>query len=102
MAEVETYVTKSDPSFEDWLAFNQNLFASLRGEDPEGPIQYAPFTDADDYAAEEGISVEGYFDRAVELVGPLGRAALALVHTEMDDSWHITVEVDALAAEKTE
>ena len=91
MAEIETYVTKEKPNEQDWLDFNNDLFASLRGEVPQETPQYAPFVDVDRHAAESGVSVEAYFKKIADKVGPLGRAALQLVHSDMDDAWHITV-----------
>ena len=91
MAEIETYVTKENPNEQDWLDFNNNLFASLRGEVPQETPQYAPFVDVDLHAAESGMSVEAYFEQITDKVGPLGRAALRLVHSDMDDAWHIIV-----------
>ena len=35
MAEIETYVTKVNPNEQDWLDFNNDLFALLRGEIPQ-------------------------------------------------------------------
>lgn|GEM_PF-7085307 len=35
MSETETYLTKENPSEQDWLNFNDSFFASLRGERPE-------------------------------------------------------------------
>ena len=91
MAEIETYVTKEKPNEQDWLDFSSDLFALLRGEVPQETPQYAPFVDVDRHAAESGVSVEVYFKQIVDKVGPLGRAALRLVHSGMDDAWHITV-----------
>lgn len=95
MAETESYITKSNPSAEDWLAFNKEYFAHLKGETSDGSVDYAPFVDVDLYASEAGLSVEEYFERINEQVGVLGRAALQLVHSEMDDAWHIVVAPEA-------
>lgn len=93
MVEHESYVTKTDPSVEDWLAYNEGLFALLRGEASDVDPQYAPLTDVDKHAAKAGVSVEEYFNLIKERVGPLGRVALQLVYSEMDEAWHIVVEV---------
>ena len=92
MAENESYVTKTNPSAEDWLTYNNDLFTSLKGGFPELAPQYAPFVDVDRHAAEAEVSVEEYFNQIRERVGPLGQAALRLVQSEMDDAWHITIE----------
>ena len=94
MAEIETYVTKENPNEQDWLDFNNDLFALLRGEVPQEAPQYAPFVDVDRHAAESGMRVEAYFKQIADKVGPLGRAALRLVHSDMDDAWHITVALE--------
>lgn len=91
MTKHETYVTKADPSDEDWLAFNKDFFNALKGQEPENKPQYAPLTDADRHAAKAGVSVEEYFGQLNDRVGPLGEAALRLVYSEMDGAWHITV-----------
>jgi len=38
------------------------------------------------------MTTEEYFDQVKELVGSLARGVLRLVHSDTDDSWHITVE----------
>ena len=91
MPELETYVTKQNPTIEDWLAFNKDYFAQLKGEETVATPHYAPFTDVDLYAAEEQVSTEEYFEKVKERVGSLGRAGLRLVHSEMDDAWHVVV-----------
>ena len=91
MTEQETYLTKQDPSVDDWLAYNSDYFAQLRGEDSTGNRAYAPFTDIDSHAAEAGISTTDYYEQVVNRVGSLGHAALQLVHSEMDDAWHVIV-----------
>ena len=91
MAETESYVTKKNPTAEDWLDYNQDYFASLRGETPEGTPRYAPFVDVDVVASKSGLSVDEYFEHIREKVGSLGQATLRLVYTYMDESWHVTV-----------
>jgi hypothetical protein len=91
MAEFETYVTKTDPSVEDWLEYNRELFSRLKNEDDAGSAQYAPLVDVDRHAAAAGVGTEEYFEQVKEKAGPLGRAALRLVHSEMDDAWHVVV-----------
>ena len=92
MAETETYVTKEKPTVEDWLQYNSALFAKLKGSPSDSGIQYSPLTDVDEYASEAGMSTEEYYEQIKNTVGSLGNAALRLVHSEMDDSWHVTVE----------
>lgn len=91
MSESETYVTKQNPSLDDWLDFNKDYFAQLRGEVPVNAPNYAPFVDVDLYAAEEKVTTDEYFERVRKTVGSLGRAGLQLVHSEMDDAFHIIV-----------
>lgn len=91
MTDKETYITKKNPTEDDWLEFNKDLFAVIRGENPENPPHYAPFVDVDVKAEEAGMSTAEYFERIKNRVGPLGRAALRLLHTDMDDSWHIVI-----------
>ena len=93
MAEVETYVTKDNPTVEDWLAFNKHLFDVLKGSSSEVAPQYAPFVDVDEHAAKAGVSTKEYYEQVKAMVGSLGGAALRLVHSDMDDAWHITVEL---------
>ena len=92
MAEVENYVTKRNPTIEDWLEYNDGYFQTLKGtaEDGVRPF-YAPLTDIDIHAMEAGTSTEELYEQVKERVGPLGRAALKLVHSEMDDAWHVVV-----------
>jgi hypothetical protein len=94
MPEVETYLTKKDPTLEDWMEFNGELFSRLNGESEETTVpQYAHFTDVDQHAARACMTTEEYFDQVQERVGSLARGVLRLVHSEMDDAWHIKVEV---------
>lgn len=91
MTETESYATKKDPTAEDWLDYNKDFFATLRGEEPAEAPRYAVFTDVDRLAAKSGLSVKEYFEQVQEKVGSLGQATLRLVYTYMDESWHITV-----------
>jgi hypothetical protein len=91
MTEQETYVSKQNPTVDDWLAFNEDYFAQLKGEGAPDTPNYAPLVDVDQYAAEAKISTEDYFEQVKKRVGSLGRAGLQLVHSEMDDAWHIVV-----------
>jgi hypothetical protein len=93
MTEIESYVTKASPSVEDWLEYNKDLFAALKGSTRGSIPQYAPFVDVDRHAAEAEVSTKEYYEQVKEMVGPLGRAALILVHSDMDDAWHIIVGV---------
>lgn len=92
MAELETYVTKENPDVEDWLEYNKDLFATLNGLKTERYPHYAPFVDVDRCAVSDGVSVEEYYEKIKTRVGILAKATLRLVHSEMDDAWHITVE----------
>lgn len=94
MTQPESYVTKANPSMEDWLEYNKDWFAVLNGMAPEAPPQYAPFVDVDQYAAKAGVSTKEYYEQVKEKVGPLGRAALQLVHSDMDDAWHIIIHME--------
>ncbi len=91
MAEIETYATKHNPTVEDWLAFNKDLFDVLKGSSSEAAPQYAPFVDVDEHAVKAGVSTNEYYEQVKERVGSLGGAALRLVHSDMDDAWHIIV-----------
>lgn len=91
MPELETYVTKQNPTVDDWLAFNEDYFAQLKGQSTVDAHRYAPLVDVDLYAAEANISTEAYFEQVRKRVGSLGRTGLRLVHSEMDDAWHIIV-----------
>lgn len=93
MSEAETYVTKRNPTLEDWLEYNKDYFAVLRGEKPQGPVQFAPLTDMDEYAYEAGMTEEAYFEQIKDRVGPLGRAALSLVFSSMDQAVHVVLTV---------
>ena len=91
MTKQETYVTKQNPTIDDWLAYNSDFFDQLRGGSTPGDPAYAPFTDIDSRAAEVGVSTDDYYEQVVNRVGLLGHAALQLVHSEMDNAWHIVV-----------
>ena len=91
MPESETYVTKQNPTLDDWLAYNNELFSQMKGEAPAGTPSYAPLIDVDDYAAREEVSTEEYFEKVKNRVGALGHFGLHLVHSEMDEAWHIVV-----------
>lgn len=91
MAEFETYVTKSKPSVEDWLDFNSELFSRLKNEDDVRSTPYAPLVDVDLHALAAGMDTKEYFEQVKDRVGSLGRAALQLIHTEMDGASHIVV-----------
>lgn len=91
MNEPETYVTKENPSVQDWLDYNGSFFEGLKENSTEATLPFAPLTDFDRYAIVAGIDMEEYFEKIKEIVGPLGGATLELVHSEMDDAWHVTV-----------
>ena len=91
MSEAESYVTKARPTLEDWLEYNQNYFASLRGEVPTDIPYFAPLTDIDMHAERAGVSLEEYYEQVKERVGVLGAYVLRLVHSPMDDAWHLVV-----------
>lgn len=102
MAEAENYVTKRNPTIEDWLEYNDGYFQTLKGTaDEDVRPSYAPLTDIDTHAMEVGMSTEELYEQVKERVGPLGRAALQLVHSGMDDAWHVVVGVDDEAGEPT-
>lgn len=91
MAEREEYVTKENPNVDDWLEYNSDFFAHLKGESVTTPTQYAPFVDVDRHAEEAGLDLEEYVEQIRTRVGSLGRVGLQLVHSEMDDAWHLIV-----------
>lgn len=91
MEKDETYVTKENPSVQDWLDYNEPFFESLKENSTEASLSFAPLTDFDTHAIVAGTDMEKYFERIKEIVGPLGETTLKLVHSEMDDAWHITI-----------
>lgn len=91
MKKQESYVTKRQPTAEDWIEYNSGLFAALRGEESEAPVQYAPLVDVQRHAGEAGESTRDYFEKLQARVGELGEYALKLVHTEMDAATHVVV-----------
>jgi hypothetical protein len=91
MPESETYVTKQNPSIDDWLAYNDAFFSQLKEEGSVGTPNYAPLVDVDRHAEEAGTSLEDYFEQIKRRVGSLGRVGLQLVRSEMDDAWHVIV-----------
>lgn len=87
--EEETYVTKKYPTFEDWLAYNDDYFSFLRGENSSSNPKRATLVDIDILAGEKGLDVHEYFGQIEEKVRPLiGRAAFLLVNSGMDGAWH--------------
>lgn len=91
MAELENYVTKTNPTLEDWIDYNAGLFTALQTHTNTNETEYAPFVDVDRHAAEAGVTTEAYFETVRSRVGSLGRAGLQLVNSEMDGAWHIIV-----------
>lgn len=91
MANKESYVTKKNPSADDWIEYNGGLFAGLRGEESEQLVQYAPFVDVQRHAADAGVTTGEYFEQIQARVGSLGNYALKLVRSEMDAASHIIV-----------
>lgn len=92
MSSQETYVTKKNPSVGDWLEYNERLFSALRAESPVGKdVMFAPLTDVDEHARREGVETPEYFEQLKTRVGNLGGVALKLVHSEMDDAWHVII-----------
>jgi len=88
----ETYVTKKNPTVDDWLGYQDLLFTRLNEGQSTAGVPNAPLVDVQKYADEQQISVEEYYEKIKEKVGPLGgRAALLLVDSQMDDSYHIVV-----------
>jgi len=48
MTERDNYVTAENPSIDDWLGYNDNLFHHLRGEEiVGGEVTYTPLVDVD-------------------------------------------------------
>lgn len=92
MTNPESYVTKKNPTIGDWLDFNAGLFAALKGVDSDKPINYAPLADIDIHASQRGVSTEELFEEIRTIVGPLGRACLRLVTTEMDGASHVIIK----------
>lgn len=91
MEKAEDYVTKQQPTLEDWLEYNKGLFAGLRGEESEKEVQYSPLVDVRRHASEAGESTREYFEKLQVRVGDLGEYALRLVRVEMDSSEHAVV-----------
>lgn len=87
--ESESYLTKHNPTVDDWLEHNKAFFALLRGEVSDEDAQFAFLTDVDALALEEGVTLESYFESLKEKVGPLGIYTLELSHSQMDDAWHV-------------
>jgi len=92
MTESETYLNKKQPSIEDWIEYNEPFFEEMRnGVDIPDKSSMAILTDFDEHAQRAGAETAAYFESLQQRVGDLGRAALILVHTDMDDAWHVTV-----------
>jgi len=87
----ETYVTKRSPTLDDWLDHQSELFTRLKAGESVAGVDNAPLVDVQNYAAEAGVEVRTYFTQLQEQVGPLGRAALHLVDSQMDDAYHVVV-----------
>ncbi|GEM_PF-1668499 len=77
----KSYITKANPTEEDWFRYNQAL----------SPLEYAPLTDVDRRATALGMSTDDYFEHIKERVGLLDGAELRLVSSDMDSAWHIIV-----------
>lgn len=91
-AQPESYVTKINPTIEDWIAYNQPLFDAHRNDELIGESHsYAPLTDFDLHANRLGVTREELFKQLQETVGPLGSMALRQVHSGMDDAWHVII-----------
>ncbi len=91
MAEAENYLTKKNPTDEDWLDYNQPVFARLKGDMSIKSANFAPLTDADLHAEAAGLNIEEYLEQLRDRVGPLGDAVLRIVNSEMDKSQHIVL-----------
>lgn len=89
--EFETYLTKKNPDADDWLEFNKDYFATLNNEKTENNPRYAPFVDVDIIANQAGLSIEEYYQTIKTRVGVLAKATIELVHSDMDDAWHIII-----------
>ncbi len=90
MADQELYITKCNPSVDDWIKYNMGLFAGLRGEVSDEPVrQYAYLVDLQRHAAAEEVPIHEYFEQLQTRVGGLGEYALELVYSEMDAASHV-------------
>lgn len=91
MEKPEDYITKQHPTVDDWIEYNSGLFAALRGEESEAPVQHAPLVDLQRHAAEAGESTREYFEKLQARVGDLGEFTLRLVKVEMDGASHVVI-----------
>lgn len=92
----ETYLTKKQPTIEDWLEYNEGLFDALRtGTPPEKDATFAPLTDFDEHADRAGVDTLEYFEELKSRVGNLGTVALRLAYSEMDDAVHVVIGPDS-------
>jgi len=91
--EPESYLTKRNPTIDDWLVHNAPVFDALRNGAPvEEGVYFAPLTDFDEYALDAGVELEDYFAQLKERVGLLGCFGLRLVHSDMDDATHVVIQ----------
>lgn len=90
---MDSYVSGRRPTVEQWIDYNQPVFRWYKGETNTPPKQgFAPFVDVDLHAQAAEMSVEDYFDMLQQRVGSLGgKATLALVHSGMDDAYHVVL-----------
>lgn len=98
-AQPESFLTKRNPTIEDWLEHNRELFDALREDKPiEDSHGYAILTNFDEHAGRLGVDKDELFAELEEKVGPLGSLALRQVRSGMDEAWHIIIGPKPLEA----
>lgn len=103
----EDYLTKSNPTLEDWHAFNEPIFETIQAVGADGTLHdlirathgFAPLVDADIKAEKLGISPSELLTKAEALAGDLGKLSLGLVDSEMDGAQHIVLKLPPLETE---
>jgi hypothetical protein len=96
--EIESYLTKPNPSVEDWIAYNKPFFdsANLRTSNENESLSWAILADFDLHAIQHGSPQNEYFDELTRRVGSLGKFALKLIDAG-DDSTAVVIGLDGIA-----
>lgn len=87
------YLTRRNRTIKKWLKYNKPLFDFLKsdcqGKKPTRGFAFLP--DLDTHAEARQISTEELFAELAEQVGDLGWAKLYLVHSDVDNAWHVGI-----------